>query len=163
MSSLLGSLFIIWRESVLRAQQTLAVLCELGHLALRPLDGTTGYSELSFVILVVHVKCWGYRYLLAFAIAFIQEDSCCLVCLVPCATNSWRPGVYPGRCHGMVAPLALFSRHLLLDVAGGGRLKWSSSVMWSNHMGSPAWGRCAGSDNRSKRRINVSGEAAWVC
>lgn len=37
----------------------------------------------------------------------------------------------------------------------------SSSIMWSNHMDSPDWGRWSGSDNRSKR-INVSGDAAWV-
>ena len=82
MSSLLGSLFIIWRESVLRAQQTLAVLCELGHLALRPLDGTAGYSKLSLVILVVRVKCWGYHYLLDFAIVFIQEVRLLMPCML---------------------------------------------------------------------------------
>lgn len=54
-SSLFGSLFIIWHESVLRVQQTLTVLCELGHLAFRPLGGTAGYSELSFIISMVCV------------------------------------------------------------------------------------------------------------
>lgn len=54
-SSLFGSLFIIWHESVLRVQQTLTVLCELGHFAFRPLGGTAGYSELSFIISMVCV------------------------------------------------------------------------------------------------------------
>lgn len=72
-SSLLGSLFIIWRESVLRVQQTLTVLCELGHLAFRSLGGTAGYSELSFIIFMVHVMSWRCHCILAPTIAFIWE------------------------------------------------------------------------------------------
>jgi len=53
--------------------------------------------------------------------------------------------------------------HILLAIAGDGRLEWSSVMMWSNYVGSPDWGGWTGSDSRSKRRINISEGAALVC
>lgn len=135
-SSLLGSLFLIWRESVLRVQQTLTVSCELGHLAFRPSGGIAGYSELSFTILMVHVMSRGYHCILAFTIAFIWEVQLLKPCVLAALCHRFLEAN-----HGVVVPPVLFSRCLPLAIAGEGRLKLSSSVMWSNHMDSPGWQR----------------------
>lgn len=65
--------------------------------------------------------------------------------------------------HGVVVLPVLFSRYLFLGIVVEGGLKLSSSMMWSNHLGSRGWQKHRVSHNRSKRRLNVSWEAAWVC
>lgn len=129
-SSLLGSLFVIWHESVLRVQQTLTVLCELGHLAFRPLGGTAGYSELSCIILVVHVLSQRCHCVLALTIAFIWEVSLLMPCILA-AMCRWFL-----ESHGVVVLPVLFSRYLLLAIAGEERLKQSckgcGAITWAH-------------------------------
>lgn len=53
--------------------------------------------------------------------------------------------MYPGRCHSVVAPLVLFSRCVVLAIAGDGRLKHPTA-----RCGATTWTCLTGEDDQGQ-------------
>lgn len=89
MSSLLGSLFIIWREFLLSTQHTRCVV-QTRTSCSQTLDGTAGYSKLSFVTLLLHVERAGAAVASSLLLLFLfgkQGSGCRVMLSVTSATE----------------------------------------------------------------------------